>query len=76
MALAGLSLVLPLMTISMAFAMLFGVGSANLISMRLGQGKWVEVENCLNHCFWLLMVAGVLIRGFHSGIMYEQTIVA
>jgi putative MATE family efflux protein len=61
LALAGLSLVMPLMTISMAFAMLFGVGSANLISMRLGQGKRKEAENALNHCFWLLAAAGVLI---------------
>jgi putative MATE family efflux protein len=61
LALAGLSLVLPLMTISMAFAMLFGVGSANLISMRLGQGKPKEAENALNHCFWLLVVSGIVI---------------
>jgi putative MATE family efflux protein len=61
LALAGLSLVLPLMTISMAFAMLFGVGAANLISMRLGQGKRKEAENALNHCFWLLAIVGVLL---------------
>ncbi|MDR1411680.1 MAG: MATE family efflux transporter [Spirochaetaceae bacterium] len=61
LALAGLSLVMPLMTISMAFAMLFGVGSANLISMRLGQGKRKDAENALNHCFWLLAIAGILI---------------
>lgn len=61
LALAGLSLVLPLMTISMAFAMLFGVGSANLISMRLGQRKRKEAENALNHCFWLLAIVGVLV---------------
>jgi putative MATE family efflux protein len=61
LALAGLSLVLPLMTISMAFAMLFGVGSANLISMRLGQGKRKEAENALNHCFWLLAIVGIVL---------------
>jgi putative MATE family efflux protein len=61
LALAGLSLVLPLMTISMAFAMLFGVGAANLISMRLGQGKRKEAENALNHCFWLLAIVGIVL---------------
>jgi putative MATE family efflux protein len=60
-ALGGLSLVLPLMTISMAFAMLFGVGAANMISMRLGQGRRAEAENALNHCFWLLIVIGAVI---------------
>ncbi|MDR2192964.1 MAG: MATE family efflux transporter [Treponema sp.] len=59
-ALGGLSLILPLMTIFMAFAMLFGVGAANMISMRLGQGRKDEAENALNHCFWLLLGAGVL----------------
>jgi len=60
-ALGGLSLVLPLMTITMAFAMLFGVGAANLISMRLGQGRKEDAENALNHCFFLLLVSAVVI---------------
>jgi putative MATE family efflux protein len=60
-ALGGLSLVLPLMTISMAFAMLFGIGAANMISMRLGQGRRQEAENALNHCFWLLMGIGIAV---------------
>jgi putative MATE family efflux protein len=59
-ALAGLSLVLPLMTIGMAFAMLFGIGTANMISMRLGQGKKHDAENALNHCFFLLVGAGLI----------------
>jgi Na+-driven multidrug efflux pump len=57
-ALGGISLVLPLMTIGMAFAMLFGIGAANMISMRLGQGKKQEAENALDHCFFLLVGAG------------------
>ncbi|MDR2210772.1 MAG: MATE family efflux transporter [Spirochaetaceae bacterium] len=60
-ALGGLSLVLPLMTVSMAFAMLFGIGSANLISMRLGQGRRADAEQALNHCFFLLTGAGLLL---------------
>jgi putative MATE family efflux protein len=60
-ALGGLSLVLPLMTITMAFAMLFGIGAANMISMRLGQRRRAEAENALNHCLWLLAGIGLLI---------------
>jgi putative MATE family efflux protein len=60
-ALGGLSLVLPLMTISMAFAMLFGIGAANMISMRLGQGKRDVAENALNHCLWLLVGMGIIL---------------
>jgi putative MATE family efflux protein len=62
-ALGGLSLIMPLMTISMAFAMLFGVGAANMISMRLGQGRREEAENALNHCFRLLAAAGLCLMG-------------
>jgi putative MATE family efflux protein len=60
-ALGGLSLVMPLMTLSMAFAMLAGVGAANLISMRLGQQRRADAENALNHCFRLLAVIGAVV---------------
>ena len=60
-ALGGISLILPLMTIGMAFAMLFGIGAANMISMRLGQGKKSDAENALNHCFFLLIGFSILI---------------
>ncbi|MDR2702160.1 MAG: MATE family efflux transporter, partial [Spirochaetaceae bacterium] len=63
-ALGGLSLVMPLMTITMAFAMLFGLGAANLISMRLGQGRKEEAENALNHCFFLLIISALVIMAF------------
>ncbi|MDR0685425.1 MAG: MATE family efflux transporter [Spirochaetaceae bacterium] len=59
-ALGGISLVMPLMTLSMAFAMLFGIGAANMISMRMGQGKREDAENALNHCFFLLIAVGLL----------------
>jgi putative MATE family efflux protein len=59
-ALGGLSLVLPLMTIGMAFAMLFGIGAANMISMRLGQGRRQDAENAMDHCFFLLIGISVL----------------
>jgi putative MATE family efflux protein len=59
-ALGGLSLVLPLMTISMAVSMLFGVGAANMISMRLGQNRREEAENALNHCFWINIILGLI----------------
>ncbi|MCL2761859.1 MAG: MATE family efflux transporter [Treponema sp.] len=59
-ALGGISLALPLMTIALAFAMLFGIGAANMISMRLGQGRKQEAENALDHCFFLLVGTGIV----------------
>jgi putative MATE family efflux protein len=68
-ALGGLSLVLPLMTITMAFAMLFGVGAANMISMRLGQRRRDEAENALNHCFWLLIGMGIILMAVELALL-------
>ncbi|MDR2486090.1 MAG: MATE family efflux transporter [Treponema sp.] len=73
-ALGGLSLILPLMTISMAFAMLFGFGSANMISMRLGQGRREEAENALNHCFFLLLSLGL--AGITLGLIFLEPIIS
>jgi Na+-driven multidrug efflux pump len=73
-ALGGLSLVLPLMTISMAFAMLFGIGAANMISMRLGQGRREEAENALNHGLVLLAVTGFLLMGL--GLFFMEPILS
>src|SRR5215475_3049738 len=73
-ALGGLSLVLPLMTVSMAFAMLFGIGTANMISMRLGQGRHQDAQNALNHCFFLLAGTGMLMIIF--GLIFLEPILS
>jgi len=73
-ALGGLSLVLPLMTIGMAFAMLFGIGAANMISMRLGQGRKQDAENALDHCFFLLI--GIAILMMTAGLIFLNPILS
>ena len=73
-ALGGLSLVMPLMTIALAFSMLFGIGAANMISMRLGQGRRDEAENALSHCFFLLLGTGVLMTVF--GLIFLEPILS
>jgi len=72
-ALAGISLVMPLMTVAFAFAMLFGIGSAIMISMRLGQGRRQDAENTLTHCFFLLAAMGVVLTVF--GLFFLDEIV-
>ena len=73
-ALGGLSLVMPLMIIAMAFAMLFGVGSANLISMRLGQGRREEAEKALSHCLLLLTGVGFVLMA--AGLIFIDPILS
>jgi putative MATE family efflux protein len=60
-ALGGLSLVMPIMMIMFSFAMLFGAGTANMLSMRLGQGRKEEAENAFNHCVFLLLGIGIVV---------------
>ena len=74
LAIGGLSLVLPLMTVTLAFAMLFGIGAANMISMRLGQGRKQEAENALTHCFILLLLAGLLLMAV--GLIFMEPILS
>jgi putative MATE family efflux protein len=73
-ALGGLSLVLPLVTIMMAFTMLFGIGSANMISMRLGQGRRDEAENAMNHCFALLFGLGLVVM--IAGLIFMEPLLS
>ena len=73
-ALGGISLALPLMTAGMAFAMLFGIGAANMISMRLGQGRKQEAESALKHCFLLLIAISVIIMIF--GLVFLDQIIS
>ena len=73
-ALGGLSLVLPLMTISLAFGMLFGIGAANMISMRLGQKRKADAENALNHCFFLLLGMGIVMMSV--GLIFLEQILS
>ncbi|MCL2809969.1 MAG: MATE family efflux transporter [Treponema sp.] len=73
-ALGGIALIMPLMTVGMAFAMLFGIGAANMISMRLGQGRKEDASNALNHCFFLLI--GISILLLTVGLIFLDPIVS
>lgn len=60
-ALGGLALCASFMTIIFSFAMLFGIGTANLISIKLGEKKIHDAKNAITHCFFLLMITGVIL---------------
>ncbi len=66
MAMTGIGLNLPFMTILMAFGMLVGIGGAAIISIRLGQGKKDEAEKILGNAVSLLILimSIVTILGF------------
>lgn len=62
MAMTGIGLNLPFMTILMAFSMLIGIGSGALISIRLGQNKKDEAEKILGNAFTLtILIMSVIV---------------
>lgn len=56
-ALAGLSIVFPIMTILFSFAMLVAIGGSNLISNNLGAGKKDEASKifCVTICYGVIL---------------------
>lgn len=61
LAMGGLGLCLPLISIIMAFANLFGMGGAPLCSIARGRGDNEEAEVIMGNSFALLLIFGVLI---------------
>nr|HPK39280.1 MATE family efflux transporter [Bacteroidales bacterium] len=60
MAIAGLSLTLPLMNISAAFGSLIGVGASTLISVKLGQKDIQTAEVALGNAVTLNTIIGII----------------
>ena len=61
LALTGVGVCLPVITIVIAFANLIGMGGAPLFSIERGKGEEREAEYILGNCFVLLIVLGVLL---------------
>ena len=59
MAIAGLGVTMPILTIALAFGMLVGVGSATNISIKLGQGKKEEAQNIIGAGLLLSVILGI-----------------
>ena len=83
MAISGLAIAMPLMSLAAAFGTLVGVGASSLISIRLGQGNKQRAFLILSNAIMLNVVIGALftILGlvFLDDILYffgasEQTI--
>lgn len=61
LALSGLSVTFPIMMVAMAFGMLVGMGTAALVSIRLGQGNKPEAEKILANAFLLSVIISLFI---------------
>lgn len=60
LALTGLGITMPIISILLAFANLCGVGGAPLCSIHRGRGDNEEAERVMGNSFMLLMILGVV----------------
>ena len=72
LAITGLGVTMPIMTIIMAFGMLIGIGTTTNISIKLGQGKKEEAEKLIGNAITLALIVGLLISVF--GLIFENQI--
>lgn len=63
-AITGVGLTFPIMTVIMAFAMLAGIGAAATISIRLGQKKKEVAEHVLGNALVLVIIFAIVITLF------------
>lgn len=70
LSLTGLGLCLPIISMVIAFANLFGMGGAPLCSIERGRGNVKEAEAIMGNSFVLLAGAGVLLTVL--GLIYKR----
>ncbi|MDR1773993.1 MAG: MATE family efflux transporter [Clostridioides sp.] len=61
MAMTGLGITMPIITIVMAFGMLVGIGATTNISLRLGEGHRERAERILGNAASLAIIIGLII---------------
>lgn len=67
--LAGITIGFPLMLITLALGVLFGIGGATLFSMRLGQKREQEAEKVLGNAFILIILSGTIYTIFGQAFL-------
>lgn len=69
-ALAGLGLCFPIITLVTAFANLFGLGGAPLCSIARGQNDTPGARKIMTNAYFMLLVTGVILTA--SGILFHK----
>lgn len=71
MAITGLGVTMPVMSIIMAFGTLVGIGAATNISIKLGQGKRDKAERILGNALSLAVIIGITLAIVGTVFLYE-----
>lgn len=72
LAITGVGVTMPIMTIILAFAMLIGVGATTNISIKLGQGKKEDAQKIIGNSITLSIIIGLIISAI--GIIFGNQI--
>lgn len=72
MAITGLGVTLPIMTILVAFGTLIGVGATTKVSIKLGEGKREDAEKIIGNSFTLTIIISIIITIF--GLLFLDNI--
>lgn len=74
LALAGLGLCFPVITMVTAFSNLFGMGGAPLCSIARGKNDRPKAQKIMNNAFFMLIVIGILLTltgiAFHKPLLF------
>lgn len=72
LAITGVGVTMPIMTIILAFGMLIGIGATSNISIKLGQGNKKEAEKIIGHVISLSLIIGLTLSVL--GIIFGENI--
>lgn len=70
LAMTGLGLCLPIISIVTAFANLFGMGGSPLSSIERGRGNDEEAEKIMGNSFFMLLICGVVLTTV--GLLWKE----
>ncbi|MDO4562681.1 MAG: MATE family efflux transporter [Clostridia bacterium] len=73
-ALAALSISFPFFSILMAFAMLVGTGGSNLVSLKMGEGKYTDAKQVLAHMLVMQLIFAAVVTGL--GLLFMEPLLA
>ncbi len=72
LALAGVTVVFPVVTTFIAFIMLIGMGATSLISIRLGEGKQEDAQKIAGNALLVFLILGAMLTVF--GLIFLEDI--
>ncbi|WP_027701190.1 MATE family efflux transporter [Metaclostridioides mangenotii] len=71
MAITGLGVTMPIMSIIIAFGTLIGVGSTTNVSIKLGEGRRDEAERIVGNAISLAVILGIVITIFGTIFLHK-----